>query len=114
MFEIADVVHRYRDATAVSVEKWQAAKGEAWLLAGPSGSGKTTLLHLLAGLIVPTLGVVRVAGADVAAMREGERDRWRGRTIGLVPQRLHLVGALCVRDNLRLAQSLPGLPLDEA
>ena len=59
---------------------------------------------------MPTQGTVSVAGSDLRAMAEGARDRWRGRTIGLVPQRLHLVGALNVRDNLRLAQSLPGLP----
>ena len=82
-------------------------------MSGPSGCGKSTVLHILAGLIVPTQGSVTVAGSDLRALSEGERDRWRGRTVGLVPQRLHLVGALDVRDNLRLAQTLPGLPLDD-
>jgi ABC-type lipoprotein export system ATPase subunit len=113
MFELSDVVHRYGAAPAVAVPQWRAGEGEAWLLSGPSGCGKSTVLHLLAGLIVPTHGSVRVAGIDLASLSEGARDRWRGRTVGLVPQRLHLVGALCVRDNLRLAQTLPGLPVDD-
>src|SRR6185436_8036058 len=91
---------------------WRAGRGEAWLLGGPSGSGKSTLLHLIAGLTAPTSGRIVVAGQDLAALAPGQRDRWRGRTVGLVPQRLHLVGAVSVADNLRLAQSLAGLPVD--
>jgi len=114
MFELTNVVHRYGATHAVAVTSWRANAGEAWLLAGPSGCGKSTVLHILAGLIVPAEGVVVVAGTDVRALSEGARDRWRGRSVGLMPQRLHLVGALDVRDNLRLAQSLPGLPRDDA
>ena len=114
MFDLTNVAHRYGALTAVAVPEWHAGAGESWLLSGPSGCGKSTLLHILAGLVVPTQGSVIVAGSDLRAMSEGARDRWRGRTIGLVPQRLHLVGALNVRDNLRLAQSLPGLPADDA
>ena len=57
---------------------------------------------------------MRVNGTDVGALAASARDRWRGRSVGLVPQRLHLVGALDVRDNLRLASTLAGLPVDEA
>jgi putative ABC transport system ATP-binding protein len=113
MFELIGVLHRYGAVTAVEVPEWRAAAGDAWLLAGQSGSGKTTVLHILAGLTTPTVGSVRVNGTDVVALSEGARDRWRGRTVGLVPQRLHLVGALDVRDNLRLAYTLAGLPVDE-
>ena len=62
----------------------------------------------------PRVGSVTVNGTDIGALAESARDRWRGRTVGLVPQRLHLVGALDVRDNLRLAQTLAGLPVDDA
>ncbi|MFO1325027.1 MAG: ATP-binding cassette domain-containing protein [Burkholderiales bacterium] len=114
MFELTNIVHRYGGVTAVAIPYWRAAGGEAWLLAGPSGCGKSTALHVLAGLVVPTFGAVIVAGTDLRSLSEGERDRWRGRAVGLVPQRLHLVAALNVRDNLRLAQALPGLPVDDA
>jgi putative ABC transport system ATP-binding protein len=112
MFALTGIEHRYGATTVLRVEEWRAAAGEHWLLAGPSGSGKTTLLHILAGLTTPTVGTVVVAGIDLGTLEPGARDRWRGRTVGLVPQRLHLVGALDVRDNLRLAQYLAGMPDD--
>ncbi len=114
MFELAGIRHRYGTVTAVEIPEWRAATGEAWLLAGQSGSGKSTVLHILAGLTAPTVGSVIVNGTNVAALAASARDRWRGRNVGLVPQRLHLVGALDVRDNLRLASTLAGLPVDEA
>ena len=114
MFDLQRIEHRYGALTALRVDAWRAAAGEHWLLAGPSGSGKTTLLHILAGLTTPTAGVVVVGGVDLASLRGSARDRWRGRAIGLVPQRLDLVGALDVRDNLRLAQWLAGLREDAA
>jgi putative ABC transport system ATP-binding protein len=114
MFELVGVLHRYGAVTAVEVPEWRAGAGEAWLLAGQSGSGKSTVLHILAGLTTPTVGTVVVNGTDVAALSGSARDRWRGSTVGLVPQRLHLVSALDVRDNLRLARTLAGLAADEA
>ncbi len=114
MFALVDVLHRYGAVTGLSIPEWRAAAGEAWLLAGPSGCGKSTALHVLAGLVVPTRGRVVVAGTDLRSLSEGQRDRWRGRTVGLVPQRLHLVGALPVHANLRLAQTLAGVPVDAA
>ncbi len=113
MFELSGILHRYGAVTAVEVPEWRAAAGDAWLLAGQSGSGKSTLLHILAGLTRPTVGSVTVNGTNIAALSESARDRWRGRNVGLVPQRLHLVGALDVRDNLRLAQTLAGLRVDD-
>jgi putative ABC transport system ATP-binding protein len=114
MFEVTGLEHRYGATTVLEVADWRVDRGEAWLLAGPSGSGKSTLLHVLAGLTKPTKGRVVVAGTDVAALAPSARDRWRGQTVGLVPQRLHLIGAVRVIDNLRLAQTLAGVPLDEA
>ena len=93
---------------------WSVGAGRHGLVLGPSGSGKSTLLHLVAGLLRPTRGGIRVAGRDLAGARPRELDRWRGRTVGIVLQRLHLIAALSVRDNLRLARTLAGLPEDAA
>jgi putative ABC transport system ATP-binding protein len=114
MFALEHIEHSYGKARVLDVPSWRAAGGEAWLLAGPSGSGKSTLLHILAGLLRPTRGRVVVADTEVTALPSASVDRWRGRTVGLVPQRLHLIAAVSVADNLRLAQSLAGLPIDEA
>ena len=114
MFELTGVEKRHGDTLAVAVASWRAGPGEAWLLAGPSGSGKSTVLHLIAALTQPTAGRIVVANRDLAALGSSERDRWRARTIGLVPQRLHLIGAVSVADNLRLAQRLAGVGHDDA
>ncbi len=114
MFVLTGVAQRYGRTPAVRIDAWRAQPGEHWLLAGDSGSGKTTLLHILAGLTTPTEGSVVVGGTDLATLAGSARDRWRGRSVGLVPQRLHLVAALDVRSNLLLAQFLAGLPQDRA
>ena len=100
--------------TILSLPEWRLAPGEAALLLGPSGSGKTTLLHAVAGLIRPTAGSVTVDGVDVAALKPGAADRFRGRTIGFVFQTLRLVRALTVEQNLALALNLAGKPADRA
>ncbi|GIX27944.1 MAG: ABC transporter ATP-binding protein [Burkholderiales bacterium] len=114
MFEIENLKHRYGDALVLSIPEWKAAPGEHWLLTGASGSGKTTLLHILAGILRPTQGRVKVNGCALDELSGTALDRFRGRHVGLVPQRLHLVASLSVLDNLRLAQYLAGLPRDEA
>jgi ABC-type lipoprotein export system ATPase subunit len=114
MFEIRNLQHAYNGTEVLNVPAWQAEQGAHWLIIGPSGSGKTTLLHILAGILRPTSGSTRVAGEDLPALRPAALDRFRGRNIGLVLQRLHLIPSLTVLDNLLLAQYLAGLPQDRA
>lgn len=114
MFELSEVDHRYGETRVLFVPHWRAEAGDAWLLAGASGSGKSTLLNILAGLTTPTSGRVIVAGQDIARLAPAARDRWRGQHVGLVPQKLHLVGAISVADNLRIACTMAGCAVDEA
>ena len=72
-------------------------------LTGRSGSGKTTLLNLIAGISLPTSGTVTVAGTDVAALPEAQRDRFRARHIGYVFQTFNLLAALSALENVMLA-----------
>jgi putative ABC transport system ATP-binding protein len=112
MFEIVDCKHIYGTRTVVDIERWSATQGEQWLLLGASGSGKTTLLHILAGVLRPSHGNVTIAAQDLAKLKHGALDRFRGRSVGIVFQRIHLVGALRVIDNLLLARYAAGLPQD--
>ncbi len=114
MLRVAGLRHRYGAREALSLERFAAAAGEHWLVLGASGSGKTTLLHILAGLLRPSEGEVEVAGQALAKLNGAGLDRWRGRSVGIVPQKLHLVPSLSVEENLRLAQFLCGLPEDRA
>lgn len=110
MFLLSSVRHAYAGAVALQLESFSAAQGEHWLVLGPSGSGKSTLLHILAGLLRPQSGEITVAGERLERMAESGLDRWRGRTVGIVPQRLHLIASLNLQDNLLLAQYAARLP----
>jgi putative ABC transport system ATP-binding protein len=82
------------------------------LVVGPSGCGKTTLLHLIAGLLLPSNGSIAVDGQDLSALSSHERDRFRGRHIGIVLQQFHLLPTLTALQNLLVAQSIAGLPVN--
>lgn len=110
MLRLSGIRQRYGAKEVLALEHFEAAQGEHWLVLGASGSGKTTFLNLAAGLLPATEGVVEVGGDDIAKLKGGARDRWRGRTVGVVPQKLHLVPSLTVAQNLALASYLAGLP----
>ena len=109
MFHLRDVRHAYNGVDALRVRDWLAEQGEHWLVLGPSGSGKTTLLHILAGFLKPSFGEVIVAGHALGKLKTAQLGRFRGRHIGIVLQRLHLVGSLTVAQNLLMAQFFSGL-----
>jgi putative ABC transport system ATP-binding protein len=92
----------------------EAPQGATVLVTGPSGAGKSTLLALIAGLLTPSAGRVVVGGTDVGALPGAARDRWRGATLGFVPQRLHLSESLSVEGNLALPHVACGEAVDRA
>ena len=101
---VLDRVSRwYGNVVAVNDISFSLAPGVTGLL-GPNGAGKTTLLHMLAGLLRPSSGTVRIAG-EVA---------WRNpavyRSIGLVPEREAVHAFLTGREFARLAANLQRLP----
>ncbi|MBI5276646.1 MAG: ATP-binding cassette domain-containing protein [Burkholderiales bacterium] len=89
-------------------------QGGTLLLQGRSGSGKSTWLALLAGLLTATSGDAVVAGQPVSQLPGAARDGWRSRTIGFLPQKLHLSEALTVEGNLALAYFAAGVREDKA
>ncbi|MFO1330103.1 MAG: ATP-binding cassette domain-containing protein [Rubrivivax sp.] len=78
------------------------AAGETVFVHGPSGCGKSTLLGLLAGVLVPRAGEVRLLGAPFSACRGAMRDRLRADHIGYLFQQFNLLPYLSVLDNVRL------------
>jgi ABC-type lipoprotein export system ATPase subunit len=113
VFALMQIRHAYGAQEVLRLDEWSVAQGEHWLILGPSGSGKTTLLHILAGVLAPSEGSVSIAGQDLDKLSASERDRFRGRQIGIVFQRLHLISSLTVLDNLLLAQYLAGKAQDQ-
>jgi putative ABC transport system ATP-binding protein len=112
MISIQGLRHRYGDREVLALDAWRAEAGERWLVLGASGSGKTTLLGIIGGLLRPSAGRVAVDGQDLSGLSGAALDRFRGRRIGFVPQKLHLIPSLGVADNLALVQYLAGVAQD--
>lgn len=114
MLQISGLTYRYPNATdnQLSVPAFSLAKGEHAIILGPSGCGKSTLLHLLAAILTPQQGEVRVAGIDLRTLSPRAADAWRGSTVGFLPQKLALVPSLSVRENLLMATYANGRTAD--
>jgi putative ABC transport system ATP-binding protein len=108
VLKIDNLVQRFGERTVIRLPVWSVARAQHSLVLGASGSGKSTLLHLIAGLLNPSEGSIRIDGKALSDIRGPEMDAFRGRHLGIVLQNLHLISALSLRDNLRLAQSLAG------
>jgi putative ABC transport system ATP-binding protein len=88
--------------TLLRLDRLAIAPGERVFVHGPSGSGKSTLLSLLAGVIVPRRGSLRVLGTDVPALAGARRDAFRADHYGVIFQLFNLVPYLSVLDNVTL------------
>ena len=104
--------YQYPGAPTLDFGDVEVAQGGVLLLRGSSGSGKSTWLALVAGLLTPTAGEAVVAGQPLSQLRPAARDAWRARSLGFLPQKLHLSEALTVEGNLALAYYAAGLPAD--
>jgi putative ABC transport system ATP-binding protein len=78
--------------------------GEWLAVMGPSGSGKSTLVNLLGALDRPTSGRVIVDGADLSALSESGRVRFRRTRVGMIFQQFHLFAFLSAVENIMVAQ----------
>jgi ABC-2 type transport system ATP-binding protein len=101
LIEIADLVKTFRTSPAIDQLNAQVSAGTITGLVGPDGAGKTTLIRMLAGLLLPTSGTIKVLGFDPTVEPEEIRTR-----IGYMPQRFGLYEDLTVRQNLNLYADL--------
>jgi putative ABC transport system ATP-binding protein len=110
MLQLTDVVKSYRQPeggslTVLDIASLEIAMGEQVALIGQSGGGKTTLLHLIAGLLVPDQGSIRINGTELTRLSEQGRDRFRAGTIGYVFQTFNLLPAFTALENVRLGMT---------
>ncbi|MWK39338.1 ATP-binding cassette domain-containing protein [Actinomadura sp. J1-007] len=96
---------RRRDVTALRDVSLDVAMGEFVAIVGPSGCGKSTLLKLVAGLLKPSSGTVRLRGEDVAGPRHD---------IGYVFQRAALLEWRSARRNILLQAEMRRMPSGRA
>ena len=82
--------------------------GRLTAITGRSGSGKSTLLNMMAGLLAPTAGTIRLDDTDLYAMDDQERSRLRNRSFGIIPQGQTGLNSLTVLENVKLPFLLYG------
>src|SRR5271169_2772296 len=106
LVRIRGLMKRFGPTGRAALEQIEAEvhSGAVTGLVGPDGAGKTTLIRILAGLLEPTEGEVRVLGYD--PVKEPEEIHLR---IGYMPQRFGLYEDLNVRQNLELYADLRGV-----
>ena len=113
MISIQSVSHGYPGGVKISFKDWQINDGDQWLLLGASGSGKTTLLQILTGILRPQQGKVKIGETSLYELSSAALDQFRGRNIGIIFQRPHLIKSLTIEENLLMAQSFAKLPEDK-
>ncbi|MBI4373192.1 MAG: ABC transporter ATP-binding protein [Candidatus Omnitrophica bacterium] len=86
--------------TALESVNFQVKKGKTFGLLGPNGAGKTTLIKLIAGLLKPTAGGIKVNGKDIFQSQK---------EVGLVLGDTLLYNVMTGRDNLEYTARLYGI-----
>jgi len=104
--KLDDVTYRFAGAAAPALEQVSAVLPAGCItgLIGPDGAGKTTLMRLMAGLLKPSAGTLRVDGLDPVAAGDELRTR-----LGYMPQKFGLYEDLTVLENLELYADLRGV-----
>ncbi|MBX6388534.1 MAG: ABC transporter ATP-binding protein [Frankia sp.] len=105
MLECSGLVRRFGDRVAVDHVGFRIAANETFGLLGPNGAGKTTTISMIAGILAPDEGEIRIAGIPMTT-RAGAAKA----LVGLVPQDLALYPDLTILENLRFFGRLQQLP----
>ena len=109
MIHVESLVKSFGHTCALRSIDLEVAEGEFLTVVGPNGAGKTTLLRILATLLNPTSGRVRINGLDLSP-----GDAEVRRQIGFVSHQPLIYGNLTVEENLRFyARIYDVQPLDQ-
>lgn len=104
VLDVADVSVVFDDVAVLDDVSLRVADGEIVALLGPSGSGKSTLLRVVAGLVPPDTGTVRIGDADVTHVPTHRR------AVGMVFQDEQLFPHLSVGDNVGYGLKMQRMP----
>jgi putative ABC transport system ATP-binding protein len=104
--EVRDLTIEYSSGgyTVRPINKFQldASAGELVLLLGASGCGKTTLLSVLAGILTPRAGSVRVGNTQVVGLSGAALTEYRRKQVGIVFQAFNLLPSLTASENVQI------------
>ncbi len=103
MIELTNLSKRYGRFTAVDGINLTIPRGELHGLLGPNGAGKTTTMRMIAGILQPTAGTVRISGIDLQDDPMGAKSR-----LGFIPDRPYVYDKLTGAEFLRFVAGLYG------
>ena len=103
MIEITGLTKKYGSFVAVDRVNLHVPRGALYGFLGPNGAGKTTTLRMIAGILRPTAGVVRIGGDDVAKAPLAAKMR-----LGFIPDRPFVYDKLTGAEFLRFVAGLYG------
>jgi ABC-2 type transport system ATP-binding protein len=101
MIELRGLTKRYGDLAAVNGIDLDVPPGELFGFLGPNGAGKTTTLRMIAGILRPTAGTVRIGGIDLASDPIAAKRR-----LGYIPDRPFIYEKLTGMEFLRFVAGL--------
>lgn len=78
------------------------SRGDFVSITGRSGSGKSTFLNMLAGLLIPDSGSIRLEDTDIRTLKDKRLSEFRNARLGYIPQGAGALSDLTVFDNVRL------------
>ena len=102
-----------RTVTALGDVSLRIEEGEMTAVTGPSGAGKSTLLQIMAGLLKPTSGEVKIDGQDLGTLSRKRSAAFRRKNVGYVFQRFNLLPMLTARENIAVPALLDGVKPSE-
>ena len=101
LLKLTGIIFSYRlGEFHLGIPELSVVSGEKIAVIGPSGSGKTTLLNLVAGILTPAMGSVRIDGREISVLSDKARRDYRISNIGFIFQDFGLIDYLDVRDNI--------------
>jgi cell division transport system ATP-binding protein len=108
MIQIDKLFMRYKkDVTILHDVTLSIDKGEFVFIVGPSGAGKSTILRLIHRELVPTSGIIQVAGYDLSKLKNSQIPHYR-RKVGVVFQDFKLLPNRTIAQNIALALRVAG------
>lgn len=108
LLDITGLTRRYPGVTALDGVSLTMTAGTVHALVGENGAGKSTLIKILAGVVRPDEGAIRLDGQPVTL---DSPDAARRAGIAVVHQHTHLIPDLTVGENYALRQGYPRSPL---
>src|SRR6266487_456386 len=101
MIELRGLTKRYGSFTAVNNIDLSVPRGELFGFLGPNGAGKTTTLRMIAGILRPTSGTIRIGGIDIATQPTAAKTK-----LGFIPDRPFIYEKLTGAEFLRFVAGL--------